>query len=578
MNKIIKMLLVVLIVFMQLSSPILVLADVVEDNNINDNSNTNTSNVNDNNNVNDDTNVNSINNNINNVTDTNTNDNSNTNSVNDNNNINDDSNANNNDNVNNSDNTNDNNNVNAINNDNTNNNTNEQDNNTIETNNNDINNNVEQNNDVKAQSKSVAPKSISFKTLLNSPTYEFDVNATVNSGKVKVDITHQYTESFIAKINVTFNHILDDTIKNTLEVEKVVVLNNTTIELNDIGADLNGEYNLEVSIYKLEDALPSEEESVLSDYISTKTPVFTTTKNKFYTNEIDTTIGLFTSGSTDIVCVSKQCTLAETASNKIVNINYNVVEGNKGITNSYIKYTVNNSLNYNSLSLNFSNLLPGTYVIQGDLYNENDEIIATDTLTIVYGNGVDNSNLAPYFADSKISTADKVISMSTLDDNQKNIVFDELVENAWTSNLSCSLDVDSANGLIISNDCYGKILETDILPLISELVQYLSNVGIGAVMYDKDNNPILTDTYIQTNMVLKVNMFGINKDYTIVVLGDIDGLLVQSSDIQLVLDYIVGDTVLDQYQILAADVNEDSVVDMLDVSYKRRRICTWSSI
>ena len=308
MNKIIKMLLVVLIVFMQLSSPVLVLADAVEDNNIidnsnNDNSNTNSNNiVNDNNNVNDDTNVNNINSNINNVTDTNINDNSNTNSVNDNDNINDDSN-NNNDNVNNNDNTNDVTNNNVVNNENTNNNTNEQDNNTIETNNNDINNNVEQNNDVKAQSKSAAPKSISFKTLLNSPTYEFDVNATVNNGKVKVDITHQYTESFIAKINVTFNHIVDDTIKNTLEVEKVVVLNNTTIELNDIGADLNGEYNLEVSIYKLEDALPNEEESTLNTYISTKTPVFTTTKNKFYTNEIDTTIELYTSGSTDIVCV-----------------------------------------------------------------------------------------------------------------------------------------------------------------------------------------------------------------------------------------------------------------------------------
>ena len=415
------------------------------------------------------------------------------------------------------------------------------------------------------------------KALFMSPSsadlVKFNVDVTVSDSKIKVNINGDSNDKYIAKLNLTFNQILDNEIKDTKVLDRTLVLDNNTIELDDIGANLNGKYNLKVNFYKLDDTISSEDESSLNSYIEDKDCVYEDIKEDFYENEISTKLHLYTEGNSEISCQDNICEMSKDASNKLVNINYSIIEGDKNTENSYVKYFINSDVKLDSVNLNFNNLLFGTYEIKGILYNSYDEEIADDTLIINYEKFDDNLDIASYFADNQVSNDDKAISMTLLSDEVKNDLFDKFIGNVLSEELSCSLDTDSESGLVISNNCYGKLVDDDNLPLVSEIIQKLNNVGIGAVINNKDGNVANLTDYISTNMSMKATLFGISKDYKIIVKGDIDGSLVEDSDANLIIDYLFDNSKLDKYQLVAADVNNDGNVDMLDVSMMAGAIC-----
>lgn len=413
-----------------------------------------------------------------------------------------------------------------------------------------------------------------FKALKNNQEeYNFDVNTSVGENKIRINITNNYDKNFIAKVKVVFNQIQDNTLKEKKEATKTLIVDNNTIELDDIGINLNGEYNLEVNIYKLDEQLENEEEETLDNYISDKESVFNETKEKFHENNIKTRLDIFPQGSNDISCNNKECNLPINANEKEISINYNITEGDRNTTNSHIVYELNNQLNYNTLNMNFNNLLYGKYSIKAKLYNQNNEEIATDTLIINYGEFSDNEDITEYLLNNNISNEDKKMSITLLDDNTKNTILNEFIGNALSENLRCELEVDSEAGLIISNDCYGKLEDSDYLPLVHEVIQLLNNIGINATIYDRNKTQANPNDYITTKMTLKISIFDQEKEYTIVVKGDIDSGLVEDSDVNLIISKIYNEIELDEYEIIAADVNNDNNVDMLDASMIAAAIC-----
>lgn len=403
----------------------------------------------------------------------------------------------------------------------------------------------------------------------NSEKESFDINAIVSDSKIKIDVKKNSDNNYIANLKVIFNNVLDGDVKNKIEVEKTIVVDNNTLELDDIGANLNGNYNLEAFIYKVDNDMSSESEDSLKNYISSLDSYYEDSIDNFYENNIETSISLYVDGSSDISCSNKTCTMPANASDKDINVLYSSVVGDKDTTNSHIKYIMNSELEYDSMYINFNSLLYGTYVIEGILYNSNDEEIASDTLTINYGSFSDNENIVDYFTNDSISDDDKARSMTLLDEDTKKSLFDEFVSASLSSGLSCEMIID--DDMITSEECYGRIVDSDTLPLVSEIIQAFNNNGMTASI-DGGNS----SDYVSTNMVLNVSLFGIEKQYTFVIKGDIDNDLVEDSDANKIVDYLFGNGELDKYEMKAADVNLDDNVDMLDVSMMAAAICVQS--
>ena len=308
----------------------------------------------------------------------------------------------------------------------------------------------------------------------NDEKFIFNVNAIVDN-KIKVDITTENESKFIIKIKVIFNQIQDNIIKDKKEVTRVLVLDGKTIELDDIGANLNGEYNLELNVYKLEDSIENETEETLNNYISSKDSIFDKTEEKFHENKIETKLELYPTSNSEITCNNNECNLSVNASNKIVDVVYKIEEGNQNIDNSHVIFKINDKLERTTANFNFNNLLKGKYEIKAILFNQNNEEIANDQLVINYGIFSDNKDISSYFLSDNIENNDKIISMTLLNENNKNDLFDEIIGNVLSEQLVCPLITNSEKGLIVSEECYGKINNDDYLPLVSEIINVLNN-------------------------------------------------------------------------------------------------------
>ena len=405
---------------------------------------------------------------------------------------------------------------------------------------------------------------------LEDVNYQFDIDGSVNNNKVLVNVDSRQEGKFISVVKLTFSHILNGDIKDTKEEEKLFIIDNNAIEFNDIGANLNGEYNIDVNVYKLDDTIENNEE-LLREYISDKEAIYNYSK-MIHENNISVEFSIFSEGNDEVVCSNKECNLANNASNKIVNVSYSVSEGDIDISNSYVKYSINNKIELNNINLNFDELIYGSYKIKGILYDSNDTKIAEDVITINYDE-FNNNNLADYFTDSNILDTNKDISMSLLNDNDKKELLKEVINKAFEDKLECGIDIDSDSNYLLVKDCYGKVSEDDILPSVSDIINVLNNLNMNATILDKNNEVAILEDDITTRMVLNVNFYDIEESYTIIVKGDLNSGLVDDTDISMIIDNLFGDSEFDDIDKYTSDVNNDGNIDILDISMYAGAIC-----
>ena len=83
----------------------------------------------------------------------------------------------------------------------------------------------------------------------------------------------------ILKATLSFNQILNDQIIDTKEETKTILLTglelkNYNIDFNNIGANINGKYQLDISLYNTEEDLIETDEESLNEYINNKKAIY----------------------------------------------------------------------------------------------------------------------------------------------------------------------------------------------------------------------------------------------------------------------------------------------------------------
>src|SRR5699024_7677430 len=171
-----------------------------------------------------------------------------------------------------------------------------------------------------------------------------------------------------------------------------------------------------------EDLIETDEES-LNEYINNKEAIYSDKLVDFYTNNIETKLDLIT----NLECVDKTCNLDVNASDKVVTFEPKVTQGDTYIDldGTYFTYKVNDEIVLNDYifnnQLDFNLLLKGTYKVTVSLMDKNSQEILTDSINIIYGNSIDDTNLEEYYnissgMDEQTLLA-KLISTTVVDDN-----------------------------------------------------------------------------------------------------------------------------------------------------------------
>ena len=439
-------------------------------------------------------------------------------------------------------------------------------------------------------------------TTLYNDTIEYDFTTSINneSDKITINLTDNTENSiieenkYILKTTLTFNQILNDKVIDTKEDSSIILLSglelkNYTYELTNSYLDINGEYFINLSIYNVDDEFVDKDEESLEAYILDKESIYNY-KSKVYENKIETKLELLT----NLECVDKVCNLDINATDKIVTFNSQIKQNDVvvDLDNTYFTYKINdevlNDYIFNN-KLDFDELLKGSYVVTVSLMDNNNQELLTDSITIVYGTSLDNTNLDTYF-DFDINTDDiskllsLLISSTVVEDNLVDVDLlrdlvnklsvDILITNTLTNEFgyeviaSSFLEQDGNNYSVIMGEKFiGQINETDKLATVKEIKDYLATANLVAEVVDNNGNIVDDSQCISTVMKLVVYTKYNTLTYDFLVLGDLDGGLVTDSEVKTIIDVVLGLDNIDFLDKLLIDFNGDDIIDINDVSY-----------
>ena len=437
--------------------------------------------------------------------------------------------------------------------------------------------------------------------------YKFNISSAVEEEKITINLTSTEESSiidenkYILKATLSFNQILNDQIIDTKEETKTILLTglelkNYNIDFNNIGANINGKYQLDISLYNTEEDLIETDEESLNEYINNKEAIYSDKLVDFYTNNIETKLDLIT----NLECVDKTCNLDVNASDKVVTFEPKVTQGDTSIDldGTYFTYKVNDEIVLNDYifnnQLDFNLLLKGTYKVTVSLMDKNSQEILTDSINIIYGNSIDNTNLEEYYnissdTDEQTLLA-KLISTTVVDDNiinnlidvelLKDIVYKEPIDKIITNNLTDKLGYEAlaSSFLDLNNDgnyysvitaenFKAKLKDTDVLPTVKEIKEYLKDTNLNIKIVDKNGKEVADNAYISTNMQLIVSTNPYTLSYTFLIGGDLDDGLANDNEVKKMIDVALGLDNLDILNTAVVDYNYDNIIDIYDISY-----------
>lgn len=479
-----------------------------------------------------------------------------------------------------------------------------------ETNQNKDNNIIEDNNIEKTEEEIASFSQVGINDTnlyTDNQIYKFNISSALEEEKVTINLTSTEESSiideneYILKATLSFNQILNDQIIDTKEETETILLTgldlkNYNIGFNNIGANINGKYQLDISLYNTEEDLIETDEESLNEYINNKEAIYSDKLVDFYTNNIETKLDLITK----LECTDKTCNLDVNASDKVVTFEPKVTQGDTSIDldGTYFTYKVNDEIVLNDYifnnQLDFDLLLKGTYKVTVSLMDKNSQEILTDSINIIYGNSIDNTNLEKYYNISSDMNEQtllaKLISTTVVDDNiinnlidvelLKDIVYKEPIDKIITDNLTDKLDYEALASsffdlnndgnyysVIKAENFKAKLKDTDVLPTVKEIKEYLKDTNLNIKIVDKNGKEVADNAYISTNMQLIVSTNPYTLSYTFLIGGDLDDGLANDNEVKKMIDVALG---LDNFDILntaVVDYNHDNIIDIYDISY-----------
>ena len=479
-----------------------------------------------------------------------------------------------------------------------------------ETNQNKDNNIIEDNNIEKTEEEIASFSQVGINDTnlyTDNQIYKFNISSALEEEKVTINLTSTEESSiideneYILKATLSFNQILNDQIIDTKEETKTILLTglelkNYNIDFNNIGANINGKYQLDISLYNTEEDLIETDEESLNEYINNKEAIYSDKLVDFYTNNIETKLDLIT----NLECTDKTCNLDVNASDKVVTFEPKVTQGDTSIDldGTYFTYKVNDEIVLNDYifnnQLDFNLLLKGTYKVTVSLVDKNSQEILTDSINIIYGNSIDNTNLEEYYNISSDMNEQtllaKLISTTVVDDNiinnlidvelLKDIVYKEPIDKIITNNLTDKLGYEAlaSSFLDLNNDgnyysvitaenFKAKLKDTDVLPTVKEIKEYLKDTNLNIKIVDKNGKEVADNAYISTNMQLIVSTNPYTLSYTFLVDKDLDDGLANDNEVKKMIDVALGLDNLDILNTAVVDYNYDNIIDIYDISY-----------
>ena len=479
-----------------------------------------------------------------------------------------------------------------------------------ETNQNKDNNIIEDNNIEKTEEEIASFSQVGINDTnlyTDNQIYKFNISSALEEEKVTINLTSTEESSiidenkYILKATLSFNQILNDQIIDTKEETKTILLTglelkNYNIDFNNIGANINGKYQLDISLYNTEEDLIETDEESLNEYINNKEAIYSDKLVDFYTNNIETKLDLIT----NLECTDKTCNLDVNASDKVVTFEPKVTQGDTSIDldGTYFTYKVNDEIVLNDYifnnQLDFNLLLKGTYKVTVSLVDKNSQEILTDSINIIYGNSIDNTNLEEYYNISSDMNEQtllaKLISTTVVDDNiinnlidvelLKDIVYKEPIDKIITNNLtdklgykalaSSFLDLNNDGNyysVITAENFKAKLKDTDVLPTVKEIKEYLKDTNLNIKIVDKNGKEVADNAYISTNMQLIVSTNPYTLSYTFLIGGDLDDGLANDNEVKKMIDVALGLDNLDILNTAVVDYNYDNIIDIYDISY-----------
>lgn len=479
-----------------------------------------------------------------------------------------------------------------------------------ETNQNKDNNIIEDNNIEKTEEEIASFSQVGINDTnlyTDNQIYKFNISSALEEEKVTINLTSTEESSiidenkYILKATLSFNQILNDQIIDTKEETKTILLTglelkNYNIDFNNIGANINGKYQLDISLYNTEEDLIETDEESLNEYINNKEAIYSDKLVDFYTNNIETKLDLIT----NLECTDKTCNLDVNASDKVVTFEPKVTQGDTSIDldGTYFTYKVNDEIVLNDYifnnQLDFDLLLKGTYKVTVSLMDKNSQEILTDSINIIYGNSIDDTNLEEYYnissgMDEQTLLA-KLISTTVVDDNiinnlidvelLKDIVYKEPIDKIITNNLTDKLGYEALASsffdlnndgnyysVITAENFKAKLKDTDVLPTVKEIKEYLKDTNLNIKIVDKNGKEVADNAYISTNMQLIVSTNPYTLSYTFLVDKDLDDGLANDNEVKKMIDVALGLDNLDILNTAVVDYNYDNIIDIYDISY-----------
>lgn len=445
-------------------------------------------------------------------------------------------------------------------------------------------------------------------------TYEFELSNEKDEASVNVNLKDiatnskvDETKNYIVKSNLSFYELLTNgTYAEPKEDPKLELVTGTnlkdyTITFVNNGNELNGTYKFKATIYEADETFTEEtSKEDLETFITIKDAVYTIDETEIDKNEI-INLELLLADNAELTfdTETQVYTLSKDATNKVVKLPYNFLKANTDIKNTIdsLEYKINDTLSLNDYNFNeeldFSLMLNGTYKITLTI-TDIDGNEYTDEVTIAYNQAEENTELDTYFETTEDTTEEelfaKLVSTTVVDeetltelevdvDKLKDLVIktpvDKAISDALTSALEEEVKADSFTtedegetyfGTILSDAFIGKLTEEDKLLTVREIYDYLANTGYIVAVVDKEGNEVSVDRFIETGMQLKVELLSQELTYTFMVLGDIDGSLVEESEVNAIIDSVLGITPLEGLYEDAADVNKDNFIDISDIS------------
>lgn len=421
--------------------------------------------------------------------------------------------------------------------------------------------------------------------LVISSTGEKEVNVD-DTYIIKVVRSFKYTDESKFETKIEYMNVLGSTL-------------NTGILLDYEKNSYNGVSYVDVYVYEIVDKTIVED---LSTYDENNYKALLDTDKVIdimdasFEEEINDNLSNITYDVTgdNVSCELDKCVVSyveetEEVTNNDVNINYTLNKGNLNPNKKYVSLIYINGSLYDiysyeeSLSINFMNLLSGVYdvklvVKELDTYNE----VLSSNIEFTYDKNIVEEDLVKYF--SEIGSKDYkygFVSYTVLNEEEKDTLgndysfYDNRIafEIDSLTNDSDSEVITNYNlydnevryHVIVSNYFVGTFEKDDNTYTVGNLVSYLKNIVNANVYVTKDGNVIEDTEILENGMKVCFNVYGEVVSYDILVTGDVDGGLVEVSDISSLIDKIL-DNSISYYDSLTLDLNEDDKVDVVDAS------------